>query len=402
MLNKICCNKRILWVSCLILDRDLHKTTQIEILRSLAQRGHKTALIGLHSKKRFDEKIDNVKITSIPMRSISALTMLMYTALLFIYLPFYFIASKTDFVIIEPQSPLYFSLLPTRLLPKSQRPKIVLDIRSTPVDGTQISKLIFDVGIHMAKRFFDGMTIITPMMRTEVCEQFQIDPATMGVWPSGVSTAVFNPKKYDKKALKKEFGLHDKFVVLYHGSMGASYEHIQSRGIVESIQSIGLLQGRYSDVVLYLLGDSRSFKIINKLTAEYGVQDRVILHDKVAYEEVPKYIAMCDVGLIPFNLPIWQNQCPLKLLEYSSMGQLIIATDIPAHTYILKNCKSVVFIHSNSSEEIAKAIAKVHDNIEALQEGCTEIRALTEEKYSWHQVAAKLEGYLLSLDKKSG
>ncbi len=401
MSKKTCCGKRILWVSCLILDRDLHKTTQIEILKSLAHRGHKTALIGLHSKKRFDANIENVKVTSIPMRSTSSLTMLMYTFLLFVYLPFYFVASKTDFVIIEPQSPLYFSLIPTRLLPKSQRPKIVLDIRSTPVDGTRTSTLIFNVGIYIAKKFFDGMTIITPMMRTEVCEQFQIDPATVGVWPSGVSTSVFDPKNYDKTALKKAFGLHGKFVVLYHGSMGASYEHIQSRGIVESIQSLGLLQDRYSDVVLYLLGDSRSFQIINKLTAEYGVQDRVILHDRVAYEDVPNYIAMCDVGLIPFNLPIWRNQCPLKLLEYSSMGQIIIATDIPAHTYILENCKSVVFIHSNSSEEIAKAISDVHDNMEALQEGCIDIRALTEEKYSWQQVAAELEGYLLSLDKEA-
>lgn len=395
--NKKCSNKKILWVSCLVLDRDLHKTSQIEILKALAQRGHKPALLGLYSKDKFGDNIEGVKITAIPMRSTSFLTMFIYTVFLFFYVPFRCITTKVDFVIIEPQSPIFLSLMPMRLLPKSQRPKMVLDIRSTPVDGSHASTLIFNMGVHVAKKFFDGMTIITPMMRTEVCNQFQINPLTVGVWPSGVSTAVFNPKMYDKAALKKVFNLQDKFVVLYHGSMGASYEQVQSRGIVESIKSIKLLQGQYSNVVLYLLGDSRSFPIINKLAAKFEVQDRIILHGRVAYEEVPKYIAMCDVGLIPFDLPIWQNQCPLKLLEYLSMGQKIIATDIPAHTYVVEKCKSVMFIQSSTSEEIAKAISKIYDNSDDFEEDQACKRELAEKKYSWQQVAADFEKYLLTI-----
>jgi glycosyltransferase involved in cell wall biosynthesis len=141
------------------------------------------------------------------------------------------------------------------MFPKPRRPKIVLDIRSTPVDGTQTGAVIFNIGIRMAKKLFDGMTIITPMMRNEVCNQFQIDPQTMGIWPSGVSTTLFNPEKYDKNTLRKAFELEGKFVVLYHGSVGANYEQVQGRGIVESIKSIELLKDQYPDVVLYILGD---------------------------------------------------------------------------------------------------------------------------------------------------
>ncbi len=392
--------KKICWISFLVLDKDLHKTSQIEILKSLAERGHQTSLFGTYSNERFESKIKNVQVISIPLRYISLLTALMYTVLLFISLPFYLAFSKTDYVIIEPQSPVFISLIPTRLFPKSRRPKVVLDIRTTPVDGTQTGQSLFKLSIYAGKKLFDGMTIITPMMRTEVCNQFQIDSATMGVWPSGVSTTLFNPENYDRTALRKASDIDDKFVVFYHGSIGQSYDQVQARGLVESIKSIQTLKKRHPDLVLYMLGDSRSFYLLKKLITKYDVHDRVILHDKVSYEDVPKYIAMCDLALIPFDLPIWRNQCPLKLLEYCSMEKVIIVTDIPAHRYILGTCKSAVFIPASSAEEIANAISHVHENVGSLQEGSRCGRAIIEEKYSWPQVAASFEKYLLELDAK--
>ena len=284
-----------------------------------------------------------------------------------------------------------------RLFPKSVRPKIVLDIRSTPVDIAKSNTLFFDIGVSVGKKISDGITIITPMMRTEVCNHFQISPSCVGVWPSGVST-IFNPEKYDSVALRKAAGLHNKFVVLYHGSLGISSENSRSRGIVQSIESIKELKNKYPDVILYLLGNISAFPKLNKLILDLGVQDRVILHDEVAYEEVPKYIAMCDVGLVPIpDLAIWRNQCPLKLIEYASMGKVLIATDIPAHRYVLGTCKSVFFIPSSTPDEIAKAISYVHDNFEKLAIFGADERALIEKKYSWRQVAADFETYFLSL-----
>ena len=389
--------KKICWVSFLILDQALHKTSQIEIMKGLAQRGHKTSLFCVYSKEKFKPPTKDVHIISIPMRYISFLTTLMYTFLLSLYLPFYFSFSKTDFVIVEPQSPVLLSTIPMRLFPKSRRPKVVLDIRSTPVEKTLSSTLLFDIGVSVGRKISDGITIITPMMRTEVCNRFQIDPSSVGIWPSGVSP-IFKPEKYDPVALRKAFGLNNKFVVLYHGSLGVSFESSRARGIIQSIESIKELKGKYPDLVLYMLGNGSAFPVLNKIILDLGVQDRVILHDKVAYEEVPKFVAMCDVGLVPLpDVDIWRNQCPLKLIEYGAMGKVIIATDIPAHRYVLGTCKSVVFIPSSTPEEIAKAISNAHDNFGKLANWGANEKALIEKKYSWQQVAADFEKYFLSL-----
>ena len=230
------------------------------------------------------------------------------------------------------------------------------------------------------------------MMRTEVCRQFQINPRSMGVWSSGVSTALFNPQKYDREALRKASGLDHKFVVFYHGILS------KPRGSIESIKSIALLKNSIRMLFYSCSGDKDSFPILNDAIIECGVQDNIVLHDKVPYEEVPKFIAMCDVGLVPIpNLSIWRNQCPLKLIEYASMGKVIVATDIPAHRQVLGNCQNVVFIPSGSSEEIAKAILEIYDDFGRFASNGECAKAIVNEKYSWQKIAANLEKYLLDL-----
>jgi glycosyltransferase involved in cell wall biosynthesis len=391
-------SKKISWVSFLVLDKDLHKTTQIELLKKLAERGHITSLFAIHSNKKYKADTNSVHINSIPLRYVSGVTTLIYSILLFLYLPIYALRSKPDYVIVEPRDPTFLCAMSLVPIPKAVRPKIVLDIRSVPIGGGFIEALLFKNAMGLAKKFFDGITIITPMMRQEICGKFNINPATMGVWTSGVSTTTFNPKKFDQNALRKSMSLENKFVVLYHGSLGASYFFGQARGVASSIRSLKILKQQYPDLVLFLLGDSQSFTWIKKLSQEYGVEDRVILHKSVDHKDVPKFIALCDAALVPLpGFAIWRNQCALKLLEYLSMEKVVIATDIPANSYVLGKYKCGVYIKSANPEDIAEGIAYVHDNKEKLKEWGTSGRTIIDEKFSWDKVAENLESYLLKL-----
>ena len=167
--------KKILWISFLIFDKDVYKNSQIEVLKSLGELGHKTWLFGISSETKFSLKVGNFNLVSFPMRYKTLFTSIMYTLLLSIYLPFFVLFSKTDIVIVEPQNPSFLSLIPLRLFPKTRRPKLVLDIRSTPVDLNKSNLWAFNIGVRFGKKICDGMTTITPMMRAEVCERFKID-----------------------------------------------------------------------------------------------------------------------------------------------------------------------------------------------------------------------------------
>ncbi len=384
----------IVWVGFLVLDLFLHKTTQLEILKHLAERGNKVHLFATYSKNKFATDNPNIHLTSIPLRYVPVITPCLFAIVFFICFPFYVAMKKPRFIIIEPG--LTVLIFVWKPLFSSLGAKVILDIRSTPVGllnfRRYLSALWFNVSVTVGKRAFDGITTITSRMKRELCEKFKIQPKFVGVWTSGVSTVLFDPEKYNTVNLRKKFSLMDKFIVMYHGYLGTI------RGILESIQAIGIVKDRYSDVVFFILGSGSGHSAMKELVQEIGVQDNVIFHDSVAYDAVPKFIAMSDVGMIPLpDLQDWRNQCSLKLLEYLAMKKVVIATDIPANRDVLGESKCGIYASSVDPREIAAAIVYAYNNKEMLREWGGYGRMIVEKRYDWDKVAEDFEAYLLQL-----
>ena len=390
----------MIWISYLYLDIFLHKTSRIEILEHLAKRGYNVYLIAVRSRRKYEPRNLNLHIISIPLRCVPAISRIVFVAILLFFLPYYITSLNPDFIVTDPDISI-FGFIWAPLLSRIRRFKVVLDIRSTPVETVgligYLQTFFFNVSVFFAKGFFDGMTIITPSMKKEICDKFQIDPRFVGVWTSGVSPTLFNPKKYDKEAtkLRRKNGLTGKFIVFHHGNFGLK------RGIIECIKSIEILKSKYPDLVLFLLGSGAALPEIEKIIQRKGIQDRVIIHSPVDYVEVPKYVAMCDIGIVPLpDSPEWRHQCPLKLLEYLSMEKAVIVTDIPAHQEVIPKSKCGIYVSSATPIEIARAIAYAYNNKGRLKEFGSNGRAIISRKYTWNKVAEDFDNYLSAL--KSG
>lgn len=392
--------RKILWVSFLILDIHLHKTTQLEILRGLAKRGYNARLVAVRSRRVFQIENSQVRVISIPFRYVPIVSPIMFAVLLFFFLPLYIIVSKPDFIITEPDISI-FGFMSAFPFSMSKRIKLICDVRSTPVEIVgfrgRLQSLCFNVSVLIAKKFFNGMTIISPLMKGEVCKKFNIDPKFVGVWSSGVSKALFNPENYVSEVarLRRKLGLSQKFVVFYHGIFSAN------RGLTETIEAMCIIRHAYANIVLFLLGAGSIANRLKDLARMKGLQDNVVIHDSVNYTEVPKYIAMSDVGIVPLpNHPYWRFQCPLKLLEYLAMEKVVILTDIPAHRSIVGEKECGIYISSAKPIEIAKAIEYAYHNKEKLKEWGKFGRIIIEKNYTWEKVARDLENYLLFVNDK--
>jgi glycosyltransferase involved in cell wall biosynthesis len=392
--------RRIAWISFLVMDKDLHKTTQLEVLRSLAKRGHHVSLFATYSKKKFESGASDVKIIALPLRYISSLAAVVYTIFLSIFLMFYCVYSNPDFLIVEPREPTYFSVLPLCLFPKVARPKILLDIRSTPISGAFMENWLFTTAVKISKKLFDGITIITPMMKKEICDDFDLLPDKVGIWTSGVSPTIFDSTNISEKPLREILGLQSKFVVFYHGSLGMTIFQGKARGITETIKSLRIIEKECPDLVLFLLGNKESFSWIKKFCKGIGgLENRVILHEQVDYNDVPKYIAVSDMAIVPLqDIWIWRNQSPLKLLEYLSMKKVVLATDIPANRYVMGNSECGVYLQTAKPKEIAQGISYLYNNRSSLARWGESGRAIVSERYSWAKVAQDLEEYLLRIE----
>jgi len=391
--NRLQGKKRIVWISFLIFDILFHKTSRIEMLKHLSKRGYDPNLFGVVSHKKLELKNSKVELQWVPLKYVPGLSPLLFAFFLLLFLPFYVIKRNFKVVVTEPGvSILGFIWVP--FFSRFRRFQIVLDIRSTPVEtiGTSglLETIFFRFSVVFAKRFFDGITIITDSMRKEICEEFSIDSSRVGVWTSGVSLELFNPEENRNSGveIRKKFGLNGKFVVFYHGNFGIM------RGLVDCVKSIEKLSD-FPNIVLFLLGNGKALPEIREAIEKGNLEDRVIIHNPVNYLDVPKYIAMCDVAIVPLPaLPDWRNQCPLKLLEYLSMGKCVILTDIPAHREVVGSSKCGIYLPSSNQNWIAGGIKYAYINRDLLEEFGSSGREIVRNKYTWDKVAADFDAYL--------
>jgi len=216
----------------------------------------------------------------------------------------------------------------------------------------------------------------------------------VGVWTSGVSEGLFNPANYasEGKSFRASLGLSEKFVVFYHGVFSAN------RGLTQTVNAIKILQAKYPQIVLFLLGTGPIVTALKASVKQNGLQENVIIADPVNQEKVPKYISMSDVALIPLpDHPFWRFQSPLKLLEYLAMEKTVILTNIEAHSSVIKNTPCGIYISSIDPPEIAKAIEYAYQNSEFLEKWGKEGRDIILNRYTWGLVVEDLQNYLLTL-----
>ena len=380
----------------LVLDKHLHRTQRVEILRHLAKRGFDVELCAIRSKERYS--IDDLKVCCIPLRYAPPLHLIFFTVIMFLFLPIYVLVKKPRFILTEP-SPAILAFLWKPVLSRCTNVKVVLDIRSMPVEvhGWQmaVKNLFFRISVLIARRIFDGITAINDFTRDDIVKSFQMDPDEIGVWTDGVSTQHFDPAKYAAEGalLRRKYGLTNAFVVLYHGAVTSN------RGLIESARSIEMLgKGKYDDVVFFILGSGPALSKMRRLVDERGLHGRVILHDPVHYNQVPKYIAMADVGLVPLpNHRDWIHQCPDNLLEYLAMEKPVIITDIPCNRWIVGKNKCGTYVKDADPKEFAKGISSLHDNRTMLKQWGAQGRSIVERRFHWNIIAEGLENYLVNL-----
>lgn len=386
---------KIIWVLEKYLDIALDKSARIETIKSLKKRNVKVILLtGYKNKKEYYNLPDNIRyLFSIKTKGLHFLTL---NLSIFFYSFILLRKWQPDVVLCGPFS--VFPLVPVNIVSKfiCRKVKFVMDIRSIPVEVNSLSdklkEYLFNLSIVLAKNLFDGITVISPFMRRYVTEKYHLDEKMIGVWSSGASLEHFNPSQLSKKKLvnlKEKLNLDKKFVVMYHGVL------TPNRGLQETIKAINLLKDSFKDIVFLIVGNGSAKLKLQKLIANYQIDENIKLIDSVPYDEIPYYIELCDIGILPFpHLIWWRVSSPIKLMEYMAMRKPVILSKIEAHTSIPNIEKAVFFIDSNSPEQITTQIEKAYINRGRLKSIGKEGYKIVSENYAWDIQANKLLGFL--------
>ena len=369
-----------------ISNKDLFKTSRLELAKALRKRGHKVTTI---MKKDIGERISAKKnLIYLPTIIQPILSGLLLGIILLFYTPIIARRKKIDIVIAVGAS-IWF---PFALMLKPFNIPVVMDVRGFPIDrGKSIS---FDVFLHLSKNILVGYTTITPELKEILNKNYGIENKKIGCWSSGVSMKKFNNTPYPLKKINKlEFG--KSFILMYHGS------YSQTRGIENLFKSLGELKNDLrKKIKLIIIGmDSETSKYLLLLCEKNEIKDMAIFIPKIKYDLMPSYISICDVGIIPLppENKWWQVSSPLKTLEYMAMEKPIIVTNIPAHQRIFAKGECGVLLDTNSPKALAEAITYLYTNRNKLDSMGKIGREIVEKYYTWESKALDVEKFLKNI-----
>ncbi len=135
------------------------------------------------------------------------------------------------------------------------------------------------------------------------------------VVPQAVDTGLFDPARYDRARLRRDWGLEGHRVVLF---LGRPQPHKGLDEIVEAIK-----RSAHPEVRLVVVGGWTPY--VERLN---GV-DRVQFLGPQPFEKGPAFLAMADVVMVPQRTgPVALGQMPTKVPEAMAMGVPVIATAI--------------------------------------------------------------------------
>jgi len=372
----------IYWISK-INNKTLHKTSRFEISEELRKRGHHINLITARNigEKEINNE-NNFYVPTIPCKILSGFTFGLFILFCF---PIMVRRKKIDFIFIDNGN----VWLPFTLTLKFLNACLILDIRTLPID--QKKSALFDISLFFSKFLVNGFTTITPDLKNVLVKKYKIKNEIIGIWTSGVSSKFFIKSSMVKNKIKY-FKDSRYFYLMYHGS------YSPTRGIEELIWSITELEDTLKKKIkLLIIGiDQNKKRDLINLCFKLNINDNVEFIPPLDYDEMPFYIDLCDVGIIPLppkNIWWWVS-APLKTLEYLARSKPIITTNIPFHCEIFDKGKCGLLLKSSDKKAFAEAITTLYKNKDELKIMGETGRNIVEKYYTWEKSALELEKFI--------
>jgi glycosyltransferase involved in cell wall biosynthesis len=203
------------------------------------------------------------------------------------------------------------------------------------------------------------------------------------VLPNGVDTSLFSKK--DSRDLRRELGIEDCFVM---GYVGVLREWVDLR---PTLGALAALRDRGHNVKLLILGEEGGLDACRSLTEEFGVADQVLFIGTVPYEQVPRYVSLMNVGLIPFGYnPVASGALPLKLLEYMSCEIPVICTPLPGITTAVGD----TVLYAGDADDIVEHVVRIKERPAEMKRMQAEGLALVQKDFEWRDIAHHLGAVL--------
>jgi teichuronic acid biosynthesis glycosyltransferase TuaC len=161
--------------------------------------------------------------------------------------------------------------------------------------------------------------------------------------PNGIDRVRFHPQ--DRGAARRALGLPlDGAIVLYVGNIE------RHKGSLDLVRAFAALRKRRKNVSLVMVGDGAGRGDCQEVAADLDVD--VSFVGTKPHDEIPQWIAACDV----FTLPSWNEGTPNVVLEALACGRRVVATRVGGTPDVIKSETLGVLVPPGDPPALAIAI----------------------------------------------
>ena len=198
--------------------------------------------------------------------------------------------------------------------------------------------------------------------------------------------SLFDPTKHNGRLIKQNYYLEKhRPIITYIGKIESF-----RRGLEVLVRSMKIINKKYSDAVLVIVGNTNSSIELKNLARKIGILDSsIIFIGWVSSNLVPEFIAASDILVAPFlDTPDINIAAPHKIYEYMAMEKPIVITATSEFKHMLNN--SAFFVKPGDVKDLAQTIIQAYEDTNLAQIYAQKARALLVEKYSWRFTSKKL------------
>ena len=242
-------------------------------------------------------------------------------------------------VVVHCRGP-YATMLAVRLRDRCPRVRVLFDVR-----GFLFAEQLYDRGVfrwedcpgdvamelrplraleQSAARQADHVICVSPNMAARVATDFQVPHEKLSVVWNHVPCLRFDQGPGERKAIRRNLGLTDRFVVVYAGSL---YPRQRFRQGLQLLRHIKVLEP-----TAHLLALTSQVETVQQLVQEEGIARHDVTIHSVEHSGIARMLAAGDIGLITTGLlqpHSLANEvcCPVKFAEYLASGLPVVMSD---------------------------------------------------------------------------
>jgi glycosyltransferase involved in cell wall biosynthesis len=215
----------------------------------------------------------------------------------------------------------------------------------------------FDFQENWIPKHVDAMTVASRALEIRALEQ-GVPRQNLYYVPNGAPQRDFQVNASEVTILRQRLNLLNAPAILL-------YTRFFEYRLEKIIEILKYVKRDFPTAKLIVVGkgEFHEEKKLHELALKAALQDSVIFAGWIGSKDIPKYLALADVAIYPFdNTALNSAKCPGKLVELMAAGQAIVADRVGQIAEYIQDRQSGILVDPNNYTEFARSVIEILRN----------------------------------------